>query len=196
MPQLIVKTDNQIIKRVNLQQDNYTIGRHPSCDLVLGDKTVSNQHARITLRAAKYLLEDLGSTNSTYVNKRTIQEYWLQDGDTIQLGRHTISYSAESRLHEQLAHLKTSPALMDRSVSAWLEVMNGRHGGSRVALKPAPDALALFGENGEQLILRILPNAYLLTSILPNGDEKTSQLTVGDIFSLDHTSFKLCDRKT
>lgn len=195
MPQLVVKTDNQIIKRVNLQQDTYTIGRHASCDLVLGDKTVSNQHARITLRAAKYLLEDLGSTNSTYVNKRTIQEYWLQDGDIIQLGRHTISYSAESRINEQLTHLKTSPALVDLSYKAWLEIMNGRHGGSRVALKPAPDALVLYGEEGEQLILRMLPNAYLLTSILSNGDEKTSQLNAGDIFSLDQTSFKLCEKK-
>ncbi|WP_020559899.1 FHA domain-containing protein [Thiofilum flexile] len=194
MPQLVIRTNNQIIKRVNLQQDSYTIGRHPSCDLVLGDKTVSNQHARISLRASKYLLEDLGSTNSTYVNQRAVQEYWLEDGDIIQLGRHTISYSAESHLNEQIAQLKTSADSMDSNAKAWLEIMNGRHAGARIVLKYPPDALTLQGDR-EQLLLRMLPNAYLLTSILPNGDEKTHQLTAGDVFSLDQTSFKLDEKK-
>lgn len=195
MPQLVVKLENQIIKRVNLTRDTYTIGRSSECDLVLADKIISSNHARIMHKASEYLLEDMGSTNSTYVNNRAIQEHWLKDGDIIQLGRHTISYSAESRLHEQLAQLKVSPTLMRSECRAWLEIMNGRHAGFRVELKVTPDSLSLQGDEGQQYILRLLPNAYLLHTIWPNNDEHTQQLKAGDIFTIDHTSFKLYENR-
>lgn len=191
MPQLVVKLENQIIKRVTLTRENYMIGRRTDCDLVLNDRTVSNHHARIMHKAAEYLLEDMGSTNSTFVNKRAIKEHWLQDGDILQIGRHIIAYSAESRLHEQLARMKTSPLLMDAKCKAWLEIMNGRHAGFRIELKLPPDALSLYGEDGRQLMIRILPNAYLLHTILTNNDEQTQQLQPGDVFTIDHISFKL-----
>jgi hypothetical protein len=80
---------------------------------------------------------------------------------------------------------------MDAKCKAWLEIMNGRHAGFRIELKLPPDALSLYGEDGRQLMIRILPNAYLLHTILTNNEEQTQQLQPGDVFTIDHISFKL-----
>jgi hypothetical protein len=67
------------------------VGRHASCDIVLTDVRVSSQHARIGLSNDKVVLEDLGSTNGTFLNAQTntpIERVELQSGDTIFFGGH------------------------------------------------------------------------------------------------------------
>ena len=73
--------------RFALQQEQMTIGRSAGNDLVLADPEVSRRHVRVLRRADGFAVEDIGSTNGTFVNGQRISHLTLlQDGDTIDLG--------------------------------------------------------------------------------------------------------------
>lgn len=69
-----------------------TLGRSPGCDLVIGDKTISRQHAEITVRGNKVTLKDLGGRNGTRVNSRQVQIAELRNNDTLMLGMTTLRF--------------------------------------------------------------------------------------------------------
>ena len=69
-----------------------TIGRRPDSDVFLDDVTVSRDHALLVRRGADFYLDDLGSLNGTYVNRRRIESHRLEDGDEIQIGKYKLSY--------------------------------------------------------------------------------------------------------
>jgi hypothetical protein len=62
------------------------IGRSSSCQIVLGDDTVSRRHAELRFEDGRWLLRDLGSSNGTYVNGRWVAETEVRPGDVIHLG--------------------------------------------------------------------------------------------------------------
>ena len=71
--------------------DSVTIGRAASCDLVVADKYVSNVHARIFAEDGTYWLEDLGSTNGTYVNRGKVSvPVAIGPGDEVRVGKATL----------------------------------------------------------------------------------------------------------
>ena len=73
-------------KRIFLEQADLIIGRDETCDLVIAERQVSRQHARIRHEGGRHLLEDLGSKNGTFVNGQELESpYALQDGDEIQI---------------------------------------------------------------------------------------------------------------
>lgn len=73
-------------RRWILTDDDFVIGRSPECQLVVPDRQVSRQHARVSKRIQGYVVEDLGSKNGTHVNGSLIREpVLLQDGDEIQV---------------------------------------------------------------------------------------------------------------
>ena len=69
-----------------------TIGRNPKNDLFLDDVTVSRQHARILIDDDQYCIEDEGSLNGTYVNRRRIERHQLFDGDEVQIGKFKLTF--------------------------------------------------------------------------------------------------------
>lgn len=72
--------------RFFIEKAELVIGRDDRCDVVIPDRQVSRQHARITLRDEGYILKDLGSKNGTFVNGREVDgPHALQDGDEIQI---------------------------------------------------------------------------------------------------------------
>ncbi len=69
-----------------LDADGYAIGREAGNDIVIEDPQVSRRHAQLTRQGASYVIEDIGSTNGTYVNgKRVTAPVLLSDGDMIGL---------------------------------------------------------------------------------------------------------------
>jgi pSer/pThr/pTyr-binding forkhead associated (FHA) protein len=68
------------------------IGRSPDCDVFLDDVTVSRNHALLVRRRDGLYVDDLGSLNGTYVNRRRIESHRLADGDEIQVGKYKLSY--------------------------------------------------------------------------------------------------------
>ena len=71
-----------------------TIGRSPDADVFLDDVTVSRDHAVLVRRSARWYLDDFGSLNGTYVNRRRIESHRLEDGDELQVGKYKLTYLA------------------------------------------------------------------------------------------------------
>ena len=75
---------------VRIEREVCVVGRSPDCDLWIEDGAISRRHFRIKFRKNRVSIEDLGSTNGTYVNGERVSESELKDGDKIQISRTTI----------------------------------------------------------------------------------------------------------
>jgi hypothetical protein len=69
-----------------------TIGRSPDCDIFLDDVTVSRKHAVLLRDGGRFTIEDQGSLNGTYVNRRRIESAPLDDGDELQIGKYRLTF--------------------------------------------------------------------------------------------------------
>jgi hypothetical protein len=74
------------------QEDSTTIGRSPDCDIFLDDVTVSRQHAILRRSDGQFVIEDQGSLNGTFVNRRRIESTELADGDELQIGKYRLTF--------------------------------------------------------------------------------------------------------
>ena len=74
------------------QGERTTIGRSPDCEVFLDDVTVSRKHAVLLQRDARFLVEDLGSLNGTFLNRRRIESGELADGDELQIGKYRLTF--------------------------------------------------------------------------------------------------------
>ena len=75
-----------------IEDDRVSIGRSPDAGVFLDDVTVSRNHALLVRRRDGLYIDDLGSLNGTYVNRRRIESHRLEDGDEIQVGKYKLSY--------------------------------------------------------------------------------------------------------
>jgi hypothetical protein len=75
-----------------LEADRMSVGRRPESDVFLDDVTVSRDHALIVRRGSDYYLDDSGSLNGTYVNRRRIDSHRLVDGDELQIGKYKLAF--------------------------------------------------------------------------------------------------------
>ncbi len=69
-----------------------TIGRSPDCEIFLDDVTVSRRHALVERSDDGCTVEDLGSLNGTYVNRRRVEKAQLEDGDELQIGKYRLTF--------------------------------------------------------------------------------------------------------
>jgi FHA domain-containing protein/zinc ribbon protein len=72
--------------------DRTTIGRSPDCDIFLDDVTVSRKHAVLVQKDDAYFIEDQGSLNGTFLNRRRIESGRLENGDELQIGKYKLSF--------------------------------------------------------------------------------------------------------
>jgi hypothetical protein len=77
-----------------LHGERLTIGRSPDAEVFLDDVTVSRDHAVLVRRSGAWFLDDSGSLNGTYVNRRRIESHKLEDGDELQIGKYKLTYLA------------------------------------------------------------------------------------------------------
>ncbi len=91
---LVVRRGPQPNQQYELTRDTLTIGRDITNDIVISDPEVSRHHARLVRGAAGYIIEDLRSTNGTFINRERISTpYQLRNGDTIGMGETvTLAY--------------------------------------------------------------------------------------------------------
>jgi pSer/pThr/pTyr-binding forkhead associated (FHA) protein len=75
-----------------LEGERLTVGRRPDSDIFLDDVTVSRDHALVVRRGSDYYLDDCGSLNGTYVNRRRIESHHLTDGDELQVGKYKLAF--------------------------------------------------------------------------------------------------------
>jgi hypothetical protein len=79
----------------NVTGERMTIGRSPEAEIFLDDVTVSRNHALLVARRDGLYIDDLGSLNGTYVNRRRIESHRLQNGDELQVGKYKLTYLDE-----------------------------------------------------------------------------------------------------
>jgi pSer/pThr/pTyr-binding forkhead associated (FHA) protein len=95
MPKMIVSIDEVVIKEVQLTKDRTTLGRRPYNDIVIDNLAVSGEHAVIQMSGSEVILEDLNSTNGTYVNGKAVKKQTLQSGDAIEIGKYKIKFTGD-----------------------------------------------------------------------------------------------------
>ena len=129
--------------------DSYTIGRNEDCDLVVSEGYPSRQHARISVKEGQVVLEDLGSTNGTYVNKRQIDTpTTIKPGDVIKFDSaayHLVSPESGSStlVMRNLGSTSQVPA------SSSIVIEEEQDAGSETAFHQAFPLPADWGEHGE-----------------------------------------------
>ncbi|MDT8990145.1 FHA domain-containing protein [Curvibacter sp. APW13] len=92
MPKVIVSIDEVVIKEVQLTKDRTTLGRRPYNDIVIDNLAISGEHAVFLLAGGQVTVEDLNSTNGTYLNGRAIKKQQLNDGDSIEVGKYKVKF--------------------------------------------------------------------------------------------------------
>ncbi|MGJ7509480.1 FHA domain-containing protein [Variovorax sp. GT1P44] len=112
MPKLIVSIDGVVIKEVTLAKDRTTLGRRPYNDIVVDNLAISGEHAVLHMIGGDVYLEDLNSTNGTYVNGRAIKKQALEQNDIIEVGKYKVRYMATAGAPESGTATRTvvSPA--------------------------------------------------------------------------------------
>ena len=95
MARLILSLDSQVLAEYNMSKERYTIGRLPDNDVRIDNPAVSGHHSLIINILNDSFLEDLNSTNGTYVNGKLIKKHALQHGDVITIGHHQLRFSDE-----------------------------------------------------------------------------------------------------
>ncbi len=146
MPKVIVSIDGVVIKEVQLTKDRTTLGRRPYNDIVIDNLAVSGEHAILQMAGQEVTLEDLNSTNGTYINGKAVKKQVLQNNDTIEIGKYKIRFQGEQVAsgYDKTMVIKQgampaapapAPAAHDGEPgSAAIRVLNGAAAGREVAL--------------------------------------------------------------
>lgn len=151
MGKLVVSLDGVVIKEVQITKDKTTLGRRPYNDIVIDNLAVSGEHAAIHMLAQDVEIEDLGSTNGTYVNAKAVKRQELRNGDTIEVGKYKIRFlhEAEGQNFEKTMIFKpgmvpplgtaSRPAPLGAApatpITAIIRVMSGAAAGREVSLQ-------------------------------------------------------------
>ncbi len=92
MARLLLSLDGQVLAEYNMSKERYTVGRLQDNDIRIDNPTISGHHSLIINILNDSFLEDLNSTNGTYVNGRLIKKHALQNGDVVTVGRHQLRF--------------------------------------------------------------------------------------------------------
>lgn len=98
MAKLIFSLDGAFLGEFPLDKDKITVGRRATNDIHIDNLAVSGEHANIVTIGNDSFLEDLGSTNGTLVNGKTIKKHVLQHADVIEFGKYQLKYINESAI--------------------------------------------------------------------------------------------------
>lgn len=157
MPRMIVSIDGVVIKEVQLTKERTTLGRRPYNDIVIDNLAVSGEHAVIHMQDQDVAIEDLGSTNGTYVNAKAVKRQELRNGDVIEVGKYKIRFLHEAdgpnfektmifkpgavppslapRPAESVGAPVTAPAPVSVPVAGVIRVTSGAAAGREVSLQ-------------------------------------------------------------
>lgn len=215
MGKLVVSLDGVVIKEVQITKDKTTLGRRPYNDIVIDNLAVSGEHAVLQMSGADVFIEDLNSTNGTYINGKAVKKQLLSHNDTVEIGKYKIKYLVEDGTdYEKTMVFKAGamPAAPPRatdfaasnfagmggpSTPGSIRVLNGAAAGREVALTKVVTTVGKPGVQVASITKR--PGGYVLAHVegaqLPtvNGNPvvgETMQLKNGDVIELAGTQMQ------
>ncbi|MDR0275089.1 MAG: FHA domain-containing protein [Burkholderiaceae bacterium] len=130
MPKLTVSIEGVIVKEVQLAKERSTLGRRPFNDIVLDNLAVSGEHAAITLQNGDVWIEDLGSTNGTFLDGQRIKHEQFTEGSVVQIGKCQIQLHGS--VQSQAPHPQASAPAAPRGPR--VQVLNGPAAGRAMEL--------------------------------------------------------------
>lgn len=207
MAKLVLSLDGVVIKEVQLTKDKTTLGRRPYNDIVIDNLAVSGEHAFLQMVGSDFYIEDLNSTNGTYINGKAVKKQQLRAEDVIEVGKYKIRFLLDDfGAHDKTMILRPGqlPTSTERPVAppiavgpASVRVLNGAAAGREV---PLTKVVTTVGKPGVQVAsITKRPNGYVLThvegSIRPsvNGAPMSGeavQLKSGDVIELAGTQMQ------
>lgn len=95
MPRIIISMDDAVVREVKLTRERTSFGRRPYNDIVMDNLSVSGEHALFHMAGNEVFLEDLGSTNGSYVNGKAIKKQQLDSGDLVEIAKYKIRFLAD-----------------------------------------------------------------------------------------------------
>jgi pSer/pThr/pTyr-binding forkhead associated (FHA) protein len=101
MARLVLSLDGQVMAEYNMNKERYTVGRLPDNDIRIDNAAVSGHHSLIINILNDSFLEDLNSTNGTYVNGKLIKKHALQHGDVITVGHHQLRFVEDDEQQDE-----------------------------------------------------------------------------------------------
>ncbi|MCC7410918.1 MAG: FHA domain-containing protein [Gammaproteobacteria bacterium] len=137
MAKLVLSLNGVVQGEHELTKERTTIGRKPDNDIQIDNLAVSGKHSLIITILDDSFLEDLGSTNGTYVNGKLIKKHALKDGDVIGVGKHEIKYVNEHASADDEDFEKTM-IIRPGSASAAVAVAKAAESAGVQAVKAAP----------------------------------------------------------
>ncbi len=146
MPRLILSMDGLVLKEMVLEKERTTIGRKPHNDIQIDNLAISGDHAAIVTILNDAFLEDMSSTNGSYVNGQPVKKQVLQDNDVIELGKYRLKYIADSGA--------AAAADQDVSFAQAIETNSGRQA------TPAPDVAPPPQQSGAVGMIQILSGTH------------------------------------
>ena len=208
MAKLVLSMNGVVQGEYELNQERLTIGRKPDNDIPIDNLAVSGKHALIITILDDSFLEDLGSTNGSYVNGKLVKKHALKDGDVIAIGKHELKYinehataddddfektmiikpgsasaavaaaQAAEKAVQSAAPAAAAPPAGGGMPLARLTVLNGPIAGKELELTKA---LITLGKPGTQVaVISRRPQGYFLTHIESDGDGKRYPVVNGE----------------
>ena len=176
MGKLVVSLDNVVLKEVVIQKERTTLGRRPYNDIVIDNLAVSGEHAVLLSVGEDVFIEDLNSTNGTYINGKAIKKQLLSNGDVIEIGKYRIKYiGAEVADYEKTMVLRPGslpppapPMPTVQMLPASIKVLNGGAAGREVLLTKAVTTVGKPGTQVASIAKR--PTGYVLAHV--EGDQR------------------------
>jgi pSer/pThr/pTyr-binding forkhead associated (FHA) protein len=219
MGKLVVSLDGVVIKEVQITKDKTTLGRRPYNDIVIDNLAVSGEHAVLQMVGADVFIEDLNSTNGTYINGKAIKKQLLAHNDTVEIGKYKIKYMIdEGTDYERTMILKpgaavpaaarpmapaSAPAMSDfgalggPEAAAVIKVLNGAAAGREVTLTKVVTTVGKPGVQVASITRR--PSGYVFAHVegasrpSVNGNPlvgETVPLRNGDVIELAGTQMQ------
>lgn len=206
MPKLTVSIDGVVIREAQLTKDRTSLGRRPYNDIVIDNLAVSGEHAVLQMSGNEVYLEDLNSTNGTYVNGKAVKKQLLQNNDTIEIGKYKIRYLTEAdqggigaatAVQDNAGLAAPVAAEAETGLHAAIRVLTGAAAGREVGLVKV---VTTIGKPGVAVaVITKRPRGYVLAHVegssLPtlNGaavDTEAVMLKNGDVFELAGTQMQ------
>lgn len=210
MPKMIVSIDGVVIKEIQVTKERTTLGRRPYNDVVIDNLAVSGEHAAVQMTGEEVFLEDLNSTNGTYVNGKAVKRQQLFNGDTIEVGKYKIQFVSEPEgerfdktmvFKPGMALPAAATAAAERAVTGELQgcirVLSGAASGREVPLtkvvttvgKPGVAVAAITRRQHGFVVARVEGANNPLLNGTPIGDEPLA-LKSGDLIELAGTQMQ------
>ncbi|MDP3083704.1 MAG: FHA domain-containing protein [Rubrivivax sp.] len=143
MGKLVVSLDGVVIKEVQITKDKTTLGRQPYNDIVIDNLAVSGEHAVLQMVGGDVFIEDLNSTNGTYINGKAVKKQLLAHNDTVEIGKYKIKYLVDDSSEYEKTMIMRPGAAAPPAFSASVNPLQSGHSGYGGNARPAAAAAAV-----------------------------------------------------